>query len=227
MMTKLKILCLHGYLQNSEIFRARIGSWRKGLKSKVDFIFIDAPHAIHDEEEEADIVDGRAGGLSWWLWEDTDQTPRPSKARKYTEWIPSIQTISEALQTHSPVDGFIGFSQGATMISLFLAHLQQEKALPDHVPRFALLVGGFLPRDDIIANYIVQGRPSMDSLHIYGRNDDLVEGSRSLDLMSTFQNCRTENYEHDGAHMMPTCSGTTKTRIIQFLDSVNDHHNLP
>lgn len=84
-----------------------MGSWRKGLKSKADFIFIDAPHEVYDEEN-AVLVGGRPGGRSWWLWEDTDETARPSKATKYTEWIPSIHTISQALEEHAPIDGFVG-----------------------------------------------------------------------------------------------------------------------
>lgn len=69
--TKLKMLCLHGYLQNAEvcmvghhlsiiltsilfvihnafpkIFRSRMGSMRKALKSKCEFVFVDAPHVV-------------------------------------------------------------------------------------------------------------------------------------------------------------------------------------
>ena len=95
---RLRILCLHGYLQNAEVspssadtcsittgqakerahvassqvFRGRIGSMRKALKSRAEFIFVDAPHETKGEE--ADIR--AAGGTgdhprTWWQWEVT------------------------------------------------------------------------------------------------------------------------------------------------------------
>ena len=95
---KLRILCLHGYLQDAEVspvdanacsinmpswqakarahiassqvFSGRIGSMRKALKSRAEFIFVDAPHEAKGEE--ADIR--AAGGTgdhprTWWQWE--------------------------------------------------------------------------------------------------------------------------------------------------------------
>lgn len=43
---KFRVLCLHGYGQSAEMFRNRIGSMRKALKSRVEFVFVDAPHAV-------------------------------------------------------------------------------------------------------------------------------------------------------------------------------------
>jgi len=46
-MTLLRILCLHGYRQNGNIFREKTGSLRKLLKKHVaEFVYIDAPHLI-------------------------------------------------------------------------------------------------------------------------------------------------------------------------------------
>ena len=42
---KLKVLCLHGFTQNAEAFRARTGSVRKNLKSRIEFVFLDGPHS--------------------------------------------------------------------------------------------------------------------------------------------------------------------------------------
>eukprot|EP00729_Bicosta_minor_P013749 gene13749-27194_t len=43
---KLRVLCCHGLLQSAPMFRTRIGSMRKGLKSRCEFEFIDAPYAV-------------------------------------------------------------------------------------------------------------------------------------------------------------------------------------
>jgi hypothetical protein len=52
-MTGLRILCLHGYRQNGNIFREKTGSLRKLLKKHVaDFVYIDAPHLIPVQEND-------------------------------------------------------------------------------------------------------------------------------------------------------------------------------
>jgi hypothetical protein len=56
-MTLLRILCLHGYRQNGNIFREKTGSFRKLLKKHVaEFVYIDAPHLIpiQDNTDEQD-----------------------------------------------------------------------------------------------------------------------------------------------------------------------------
>lgn len=100
---KLRILCLHGYLQNGEVrrvqsagcggqffvlgasanmsppsppcvvqvFRSRIGSLRKALKSRAEFVFVDAPFAVAPEATSAQAVAESGGssgavGRSWW-----------------------------------------------------------------------------------------------------------------------------------------------------------------
>ena len=69
---KLRILCLHGYLQNAEVFRSRLGSMRKALKSRAEFIFIDGPHLAYHQPEPEDASELTEGGnsssqgRSWW-----------------------------------------------------------------------------------------------------------------------------------------------------------------
>lgn len=41
---KMKILCLHGYRQNAESFKSKIGSFRKFVNKYAEFVFISAPH---------------------------------------------------------------------------------------------------------------------------------------------------------------------------------------
>lgn len=41
-----RILCLHGYRQNSQIFHAKLGALRKMLKNHAQLVFIDAPHRV-------------------------------------------------------------------------------------------------------------------------------------------------------------------------------------
>ncbi|CAD7700868.1 unnamed protein product [Ostreobium quekettii] len=217
---KLRFLCLHGYLQNSEMFRGKMGSWRKGLKSRVEFVFIDAPHVAFDADNgTAAECGGRPGGKSWWLWTDTASTARPSKSAHYTGWEPSAVAIQLGLQEHWPVDGLLGFSQGATAIALFLAWVK-TRGIELQLPPCAILVGGFLPRDPHFAKLVQDAKPAISALFMSGLKDTLVEPFRSEQLMSSFDpSAQLQIYHHDGAHMMPTCTGSVKQEVVDFLMS--------
>ena len=74
---KLKVLCLHGFTQNAETFRMRTGSIRKQLKSRIDFVFVDAPHDASGAFGESDASslgaaatgesENDVGPRAWWL----------------------------------------------------------------------------------------------------------------------------------------------------------------
>lgn len=66
---KIRILCLHGYLQDSDGFRTKIGSMRKALKSRAEFVFVDAPYTAEPTSAQAVADAGGASesqGRSWW-----------------------------------------------------------------------------------------------------------------------------------------------------------------
>ena len=52
------------------MFRGRIGSIRKALKSRAEFIFMDAPYEARGEEAEIRAAGGTGDHpRTWWLWE--------------------------------------------------------------------------------------------------------------------------------------------------------------
>ena len=126
------------------------------------------------DDATANEAGGRSGGRSWWLWDDREETARPSKSRAYADWQPSLELLSDALDGAAVMDGILGFSQGATLMALFLALVQKGEVVCERLPRFAIFVGGFMPHDEKIAREIEDGRPSMDGLHIYGTTDTFV-----------------------------------------------------
>ena len=44
MANKLRVLCLHGYGQDGDAFRAKSGSCRKDSKKLAEFEFVTSPH---------------------------------------------------------------------------------------------------------------------------------------------------------------------------------------
>lgn len=51
---KLKILAFHGYRQNGEVFRAKLGSFRKAVSKYAQLIFISAPHKVVSDDGSGD-----------------------------------------------------------------------------------------------------------------------------------------------------------------------------
>lgn len=42
------------------------------------------------------------------------------------------------------------------------------------VPKYAILIGGFLPRDEELLNLLNKEKIKIPSLHIFGKNDKIV-----------------------------------------------------
>ncbi len=59
---KLRLLCLHGYVQSGALFRERTGSLRKALKSVAEFEFVDAPHDASGAFPETSAPSAADGG---------------------------------------------------------------------------------------------------------------------------------------------------------------------
>lgn len=129
---------------------------------------------------------------------------RPSRAAHYSGWGASRAAIRAALDEHAPVDGLLGFSQGATAAALYLADTQPRGASKQRHDqlRFAVVVAGFLPRDAAYAAALRQGRPSLPSLHVHGAADALVPEDRSLALWECFVPGSARRFTHPGAHMV-------------------------
>ncbi|KAL6776435.1 hypothetical protein ACKKBG_A21105 [Auxenochlorella protothecoides x Auxenochlorella symbiontica] len=205
---KLRVLCLHGYAQTADIFRTRTGSGRKSLMSRLELVYVDAPH------------DAKTTGKSWFDWEElpagnqpgSDQA-RPSSAVRYSGWGASRRTLDEALAAHAPVHGILGFSQGATAAAIYCA------GLPEGALRFAVLVSGFLPRDPAVAASLAGPGLALPSLHLMGEADEIIPLDRSEALAQTFSGPRMA-HRHPGRHLVPTCSGAVKEAWLAFLDGL-------
>ncbi|GLC38996.1 hypothetical protein PLESTB_001773500 [Pleodorina starrii] len=246
---KLKLLCLHGYMQNAEIFRNRLGSMRKALKSRVEFVFVDAPFEAQglpgssDEPDEA--VQGVQGGRSWWQYTDTGPNGRPSRATAYMGWEVAQSSLLAALREHQP-DGLLGFSQGATAAALLLSHLAAKAAEEEadsgtsaastqeassYRLKCSILVAGFLPRDPAAAALLQDGgrRNTVPLLFVTGTSDTLVPPESTAKLWECFNPPTVSSYTHGGAHLVPTCSGQFKIAMAAFLENVNGpaSHRVP
>eukprot|EP01024_Parvocaulis_polyphysoides_P026048 TRINITY_DN23749_c0_g1_i1.p1 TRINITY_DN23749_c0_g1~~TRINITY_DN23749_c0_g1_i1.p1 ORF type:complete len:236 (+),score=35.34 TRINITY_DN23749_c0_g1_i1:301-1008(+) len=218
---KANILCFHGYMQNAELFRSRIGSIRKALKSKAEFHFLNAPFLADSSTfENGSSDEDRGEGRSWFQWQDVDPGTRPSRATKYSGWETSKQLMLDQFQSSSPVHGLIGFSQGATSVGMFLSQGVEEGWLEKVAPdlKFVVLIAGFAPKDESFLEIIQRANICIPSLHVYGESDELVSNERSLQLGQCFDPDQKQIFVHSGGHMVPTCSGQFKQILLTFIN---------
>jgi len=206
-----------------QVFRQRLGSMRKALKGKAELVFMDGPFEAEGSDGEKNST-----GRSWWCWQNIDgSNDRPSGAAHYTGWEVSQRAIDEVLEREGPIDGMLGFSQGATAASLYIAHklLGKEKHVDSRhgTIKFLVLVSGFIPRDDAQACIIREASPIMlNTLHVAGEQDELVPCTRSAELWNCFDPSKRSIFLHSGRHMVPTCTGKFKVELLNFMDSFDE-----
>ncbi|ESK97162.1 ovarian cancer-associated 2 protein-like protein [Moniliophthora roreri MCA 2997] len=203
-----KILVLHGYAQNANIFSKKLGAIRKQCKD-VEMIFLDAPHVLTaadlfgDTPEALDSAsDPTLTPRGWWKFADSTKTT-------YVGLEATLDFIRDTLKSMR-FDGILGFSQGAGLATLITALLERPylhppflvNGQPPHPPfEYCVSVSGFKPRDSISETVLSPGF-STPTLHILGKTDAIVTGERSKLILEVTLNKRVE--EHEGGHFVPS-----------------------
>ncbi|KAI8899783.1 serine hydrolase-domain-containing protein [Globomyces pollinis-pini] len=204
--TMLKLLCLHGYTQNGNVFRKRIAVLQKQLlKNNIECVFVDAPHVSTTTFNEVVTGEERA----WWNASEDRQI--------YYGLDESLQYLKEFSDSNGPFDGILGFSQGAAMSSLIADHLPIK-------PKFLVLVGGFVPKPQQAKEILTYRGPS---LHVMGIKDELVANEWSMNLAALMANLEyfpdsvnesgvVKVLVHDGGHAVPGKSNYRHT-IVEWI----------
>lgn len=125
--------------------------------------------------------------------------------------------IKERIQNKGGIayDGILGFSQGAAMTAI-MASLANQKEVD---LKLVIMIGGFTPRADALQPLFSPAHKiCIPSLHVMGKDDTIVEMSRSLALAEIFLN--PVIVEHPGKHFIPISSPFSqayKAFVGQFL----------
>lgn len=167
---KLRILALHGGLQNAKDFEKKGRKLWHGIREEAEMEFIDAPfeavapppinpqdiggipawepkfgYSEGSSQERCPSADTR----TWWLWNPDDPGDFRYASHGYHRQGLVYQHLDNSLESvwgfwkeHGPFDGILGFSQGAVMASIFAQWVIQEKRILR--PCFLLLHNGFL-----------------------------------------------------------------------------------
>lgn len=113
---KLNVLCIHGYRQNADQFKSKIGSFRKFLKPLANFEFINAPHHAKPLNPGNEIADDQLG---WWF-NQADETFNIEQGPAIHGFEESLKSL-EASWANGSYDGILAFSQGASFMSVVCA----------------------------------------------------------------------------------------------------------
>ena len=213
-----RVLVLHGYRQSGSILKEKTKTFRRGLKKEMEFQFMTAPFRLNptDPEEEKEGIEY----YQWWTTTLEGLFNNPS----YDTIEESCEAVSEALikgfdnkGERKDFDGILGFSQGATLLSLMLFHgMLENKNL-----KFAIIIGAFTVTDETYKfdNENTLAKTEIPTLHVYGEGDDLVHYNHSQKNANKFNPELTSEFLHKGGHHIPSNS-EAKMNYRKFLDTL-------
>ncbi|KAJ3213163.1 Ovarian cancer-associated protein 2 [Dinochytrium kinnereticum] len=222
-----RVLCLHGYTQNSDVFRTRTAILRKDLASLAELVYINAPHIVPPSPDQISEV-GTAKlsesdrPRSWWTDEDGEHGFREA-----------ISLIKRQWEENGPFDGILGFSQGATTAAILGSELSvsaENGTLTSTPPKYLIIVSGFIPAkagDAAVERWLptdahsavnegITAPYNFETLHVIGNRDEWVRPERSHALANRYPKSLTSIIEHDGGHFIPTNSEMRK-RFKAFI----------
>ncbi|KAL8198925.1 UNVERIFIED_CONTAM: hypothetical protein K2H54_029817 [Gekko kuhli] len=210
----LRLLCLHGYRQDAKSFRARSGSLRKALRGRAELLVVDAPHVVAAQPGEINLLEPLEGSTrGWWFSNPQEGTfsalEEASSCKGLEE---SLQAVAEACAEHSPIDGLLGFSQGAALVGIICALKQHGD--PRFQFDFSILIAGFRSMAIDHQNYY-QEPIQVPSLHVIGETDRVIPADMSQELASHFS--EPLFLTHPGGHFIPVSAAQKKT-YLEFLD---------
>ncbi|XP_024962577.1 rhodanese-like domain-containing protein 6 isoform X2 [Cynara cardunculus var. scolymus] len=102
---KPRILCLHGFRTSGEIFRIQSKKWPESVLEKVELFFPDAPFPCNGKSEVEGIFDPPF--YEWFQFS--------KEFTEYENFDKCLEYIEECMIKYAPIDGLLGFSQGAIL----------------------------------------------------------------------------------------------------------------
>jgi predicted esterase len=230
MQPSLKVLMLHGYTQNGQLFRAKTRVLEKHLKKAYPSVSLSYPNGPvqlkttdvpgFDPSTASDPDDTEAYG--WWRRSDTSDPP------EYTGLENGLDTVAQILESEGPFDGVIGFSQGAALAAMTASLLEgnsrkqsfseaQAKStfaisFPSafdslsHAPlKFCVAYSGFIAPGERYRAFYEMPTIQTPVCHFIGSLDSVVEEKRTQALVDASGGPdKTQVVVHPGGHFVPT-----------------------
>lgn len=124
---KIRVLCLHGYRQNGDSFKSKLGSFRKNVQKYAEFVFVTAPHVAPPiNDTDASSTSGEEQ-RSWWFNKDDGTFKGTNRCGPAFGFEESVRLVEEVWTEEGPFQGLLGFSQGASFVGL-LCNMSARKS---------------------------------------------------------------------------------------------------
>ena len=217
-MRRLKIGMLHGLYQNKSVFQQKTKLLREGLPGGVDLVYFNGPQQVVPP-----IL--RKGGVTR-VNKRKPGVPESCEFRGW--WDPSKSNNDIALDTThllkcvknqlcpAPLDGLIGFSQGAALAALLCSN--QARKVLDWSPAFVVVASGYESLIPQHQQFFQSGvDPAIQSLHIAGALDRVVPAGKGLHLSQRFESAKF--IKHDKGHHFPDSSRVLE-QITDFVEQL-------
>jgi predicted esterase len=192
----MNILCLHGFNSNSE--RLELKNHIHTKNSPNTYHYLNGPHQLPSDGQ----------NYCWYYYDNENplninwENIQLSQESQLIGLSESTQKIIDFI-ANNKIDAIIGFSQGGSM----LFHLLEQKLISI---KKAIFVGTFIPYN-LHSSYQYLETPS---LHIIGKNDEVILPSWSQQLADRFKT--RVILEHNGKHVFPN-NGHAKSVYRDFF----------
>ena len=195
---RLKILALHGFRQNGDVFRARTRKMRLALADIAEFTFVTSPMQYTPQGDTRTATLAAFGEIPeyplqrvWWLSSEDNVD--------YEGFDGAVAYIESVFRDQGPFDGVMGFAQGGTLAAV-LAAMQPHPVISF---KFAICVSAFPSRARAHAQYVQPRSVRVPAIHVLGLNDILVTPDRSIKLFEAFDPATSTLVKHGGGHFVP------------------------
>jgi predicted esterase len=148
-------------------------------------------------------------------WSFEDDALRPSQATQYTGWEATEAAIQQALVDYAPIDGLLGFSQGASCAAVYAVKAERSASL--HKPQFVVFISGFLPKDHTWADEMLATGIRTPTLHLFGEEDKIIPIEKSERLVTICSAEHAAVLPHPGGHFVPTCNAKVREPVRKFF----------
>ncbi len=209
-----KIICLHGYSMNREWLQSWLELIQQRLGANYQLLYPQGPIECPVEEVRAMtarfnmvLPDERIGKGKNWCWYRADEQKPPH----YRQLETALDYLADFFSRHGPIDGIIGWSQGAVITAL-LSALKQNKAEGRFNFNWAILCGGFLPGDNRYRPLFDQPL-NLPTLHVSGTQESDFMKKQADKMAAAFLNAERLN---------PPCGHIMPVKHSEYLDRISD-----
>lgn len=195
----MKLLALHGHLQNGRIFKSQTGALQKHLKKhNVEFVYINAPTTL------VDVI---------------PESPKLTWINENNCLDDAYDVIQKAYTENPDVVGIFGFSQGGMLGLHLAAHAIKYDDSPFKWIKIVFAASSPFPLED---NPMINVFPCVCNIPVLfsiGASDTIASPERQKQFLEHFPNHTL--YEHENGHFIPSSKSKIQT-IFDFFDKYKD-----